>query len=57
MQDGGSRTNLQVTCAGKAPSTPVFVRGNMISECSWWGPLRGFFFFTKGFIADTALGR
>lgn len=57
MQDGGPRTNLQVTYAGKAPSTPVFVRGNMISECSWWGPLRDFLFFTKGFAADAAFRR
>lgn len=52
MQLGGSRTNLQVAQAGKTLSTPVFGRGKMISECSWWGPLRDDDFFTEGFIAD-----
>lgn len=51
MQLGGWRTSLQVTYAGKTLSNPVFVRGKMMSECSWWGPLRDFFFFTKGFTA------
>jgi len=52
MQLGGSRTNLRVMYVGRTTSAPVFVRGKMISECSWQGSLRDFFFFTKGFIAD-----